>query len=427
MAYRVVILGGGISGLTSAWNLKRRYRDAVEITVIEQSARLGGWIETDCREGFLFEFGPRSCRGGEAVLRLIEELGLKKEILFSSPAARLRYIWRGRLYRVPTGLCSALLSPLTLPLIKPLLTEWLRPKSGKADESIAEFISRRLGHHAAHTLIDPLVAGIYAGDIEKLSIKSCFPSLYQLEANYGSITRGLMQSTRAKSSRGGNKIFTLRAGMERLIEALESQLEVNIIKGCKVRRVVENSIHTEQGVVEADEIISALPSHALFSLFGEPLLQTIPFISVAVVCFGYRKKVLPLEGFGYLIPSSQKEQLLGVVWDSSVFPEQNTQGDETRLTCMIKEGPLFNRYTAEDFTAIAMEGLQRHLRITARPDVVAVKLAKKSIPQYTVGHQERLAEIKRALPIQIVGSSYGGVSVNDCIAQSVSELTKISF
>jgi oxygen-dependent protoporphyrinogen oxidase len=145
--------------------------------------------------------------------------------------------------------------------------------------------------------------------------------------------------------------------------------------------------------------------------------------SVAVVCFGYHQQVLHQEGFGYLIPSSEGERLLGVVWDSSVFPVHNQTTDETRLTCMIggEHMPNFAAHSADDFIAIAREGLERHLGIRAKPDVVTVKLATQAIPQYTMGHSKRVAEITRGLQLlsprlRLLGNSYSGVAVNDCIA-----------
>lgn len=430
MPRKVLILGGGISGLAAAWYLTKKYRD-IEVTVLERTRRLGGWIQTHRQEQYLFELGPHSCRtagSGVATLELIEQLGLQSDVIVPSTASRHRYIYtEGELCKVPSNIWSFVRSPLTRPMLWPLLKEWMLSPSQVEDESVYDFAARRLGIHAAEKLIDPLVSGIYAGDPKQLSLKSCFPFLYECEQKYGSIWQGLFRCKREHQTFSPfvklickHQMFSLKGGMQQLVDVLASRLDAQVITECVVQSIQEGTVTTSKGIFEADEIINALPARELFHLTQEPTLGEIPFASVAVVCLGYPTQVLNREGFGYLIPSSEMEKLLGVIWDSSVFPEHNSHPEETRLTCMIGGMHMadFENYTTDDFLSIAQEGLARHLRIKEQPQATTIKLAVNAIPQYTCGHAKRLSELQSKFTMSLIGNSYHGISVNDCIANA---------
>lgn len=440
---RVVILGGGISGLAAAWYCKQKLGEAVEITLLERTGRLGGWIQTLQHEDFLFELGPRSCRSygnGAATLRLIEELGLQADIIAGSKASRRRFIYtRQQLQPLPQGPLSFLFSPLARPLIRPLLREWWKPR-GTEEESIDSFFKRRLGSYAAEMFIDPLVAGIFAGDSSQLSMNACFPQIYQWEQEHGSILKGMLRSKRPTAQHKSafvdawrkQGIFSLRRGMQQLVDTLRTRVDADVRLGCEaasLEAVPEGVVvHTACGErIEADQVIACLPAPALARLLpsSETWFPSQRMASVAVVCCGYREHVLAHKGFGYLIPSSERERLLGVVWDSSVFPEHNQSRGETRLTCMIGGEHMadFASQSADDFIAMAREGLERHLGIARQPDAVTIKLATHAIPQYTLGHTQRVAQATLGLQqyfprIALLGNSYHGVAVNDCIAEA---------
>ncbi len=444
MSNKVVILGGGIAGLAAAWFLKLQGQD---VTLLESSSRVGGWIETIHQDGFLFDLGPRSCRtsgNGVETLNLIEQLGLEGEVISAAPAVRKRFLYtQRRLQSIPSGPMSFLTSPLTRPLLWPLLREWSIGPCGHADESVHDFIKRRFGGHAANTFADSLVAGIYAGDSTRLSVKSCFPFLHQWERDSGSILRGLFaqRSKQAKASRQG--IISLRRGMQQLVDALATRLGSCIRMNSPVVAIERTlgglSVVTQQGeVFQADQVISALPTAALATLIVHHdhelarLLQSIHSTSVAVVALGYRANMLDQEGFGYLIPSREGERVLGMVWDSSVFPQQNSFDVETRLTCMIggERMPNFDSYVSEDFGAIALEAVGRHLGKKRTPDSIAIKIARRAIPQYYLGHGCCMEEIQRRMmhlfpQLTLIGSSFNGVSVNDCIERARIVASKI--
>lgn len=429
---RIAIIGGGISGLALAWNLRKRHGSAASIILLEKSARLGGWIRTEDRDGYLFELGPRSCRpegAGVATVELVEELGLQSELISASPAARLRYLYTGgKLQALPTGVVSLLTSPLTRPLIWPLLKEW-RVARGTGDETVDQFAARRLGRYAADRLFDPMVRGIFAGDSRQLSMRACFPSLYHLEQRWGSLTKGLLRSSRDTRSvspfvrqvqRGG--LFSFRRGMETLVQTLQRRLESDIDIRCGVdMQTLDHPL-----IREADHIYVTTPAFATAELLAKAapevsaLLSETPFVSVASVCLGYPEPLLPYQGFGYLIPSREGESILGMVWDSSVFPQQNKWPSQTRLTVMMRLEKPMDSSTLE---SLAREAAARHLGIGLEPEVVGVAVSQQAIPQYTVGHIDRVLSVethmRRLLPnITLLGNSLYGVAVNDCIAHA---------
>jgi len=421
----IVILGGGISGIATAWFLKQRTDQP--IILLEKAPRLGGWIQSTTVDGFFFEKGPRSLRpqGGEETLRLIQELGLEDQVVLGESAAHERYLYfNDSLRKLPRSFKECLLSPWMWSIVPSLLTEWTKGPSELDDESIYEFISRRLSPHIAHRFMDPMTQGIFAGDIQSLSMKSCFPKIYNLEKEHGSITRGVFAKKKkpddnefiswAKKS----SLYTLQDGLASLVKRLAAKLNADIKLSTPVTGLdfEQNQIlvKTPDHTFTADRVISTLPANALAPLLQSPvsdLLSAIPMKTLSVVNLGFHQSVLHHHGFGYLIPSSEGEKVLGVVWDSSAFPTQNQHPDQTRLTVMMHE------YDEE-----AMHlALRRHLGITQAPDYVSHNLMQQAIPQYTVGHSQRLAEIRDRLPtnFHMVGNSFEGVSVNDCILQAI--------
>ncbi|NGX57686.1 MAG: Protoporphyrinogen oxidase [Chlamydiae bacterium] len=435
----IVILGGGISGLSTAWYLRQKTN--AKIILIEKTPRLGGRIQSVNEHDFFFERGPRSIRphGGEETLRLIQHLGLQDQVVPGKKAAHQRYLYLNQtLRKLPSSLKDLITSPWLWPILTSLITEWTKKTSPKNDESIYEFISRRLNPKVADTLLDPMTSGIYAGNIHQLSMKSCFPKIYQYEKDHGSLTKGMLsQKKRIPESNPficeakKSSLYTLQNGLQELIVKLVEHLDIEIKLSCSVTSLIfDKQIHieTENETFIADHVISALPSQALGHLMKahDPsiaqLLHDIPMTSLAVVNIGYNQPVLKKEGFGYLIPSSEKEEILGMVWDSSAFPTQNQHTDQTRLTVMIGGSHMqnFEHTSEEDFLTMSLNALNSHLGITETPDCVEVSIAHQAIPQYIVGHSERVREIETKIAalssnFHFTGNCFYGVSVNDCI------------
>lgn len=445
MAKRIVILGGGIAGLAAAWFIRQKMGSDADLLVLEKSPRAGGWIQTQFHHGYLFEQGPRSFRvkSTEApVWQMIEQLGLQSQLIPSHADASARYVYyKKQLEQVPRHLWNMPFSPLTPKCFQVLWREFFSPKADHQDESIYNFFSRRTSVEWTERLVDPFVSGIYAGDITKLSAKSCFPQLYDLEQAYGSLIKGAFLKKKRTlpinpvgSILGKAPFFSFQNGMETLTDALYNSLKGHIQLNCSAQKIVleSDSVHIQldnSDWVNADYVISALPSFRLAALlhpkhpFLGKALEKLNYASVMVVNLGYRKPVLKQKGFGYLIPSQENETILGCVWDSCVFPQQAPGPDSTRMTVMLggAKNPEIKDWSEEKGIAMALSAMERQLGIDAVADSITVKIAKDAIPQYELGYALWSANIEEQLSflsprIQCIGSAFNGVSVSDCIA-----------
>ena len=403
---KVLVLGGGISGLSAAWFLKKK-KPKAQITLLEKSARLGGWIQTEKREGSLLEKGPRTFQASRSphLLQLIADAGLEKELIFSDPKAAKRYLWHEQKLRPFSSLLPSCFFSL--------LREVFLPRKISGEESIYEFACRRFNPRIAETLFDPLALGIYAGDIRTLSIEACFPKFVEWEREKGSVVRGMFSPTRQKKIPG---LFSLMGGMESLIEALRRQLDIEVIYNCPVEKIEEKKVFACGKEWVCDRIVSALPAPAIGPLFNEPFASN----SIAVVHLIYDRSVLPKQGYGYLIPTREKEPLYGMVWDSSIFPQQNQRG-ETRLTAMVRpEEP--------DPIEAALDAVRRHLGCRERPIFTSLSKAEGAVPQLLIGHKEKIARfearMQREVPsLTLVGNYFEGVSVEAAIQRSFKKMS----
>uniref|UniRef100_A0A8C8SQY6 Protoporphyrinogen oxidase n=1 Tax=Pelusios castaneus TaxID=367368 RepID=A0A8C8SQY6_9SAUR len=461
MQRTVAVLGGGISGLTACYYLAR-IPNAPKIILLEGSGRLGGWLHsTRTEDGAIFEHGPRGSRPAGAVgkntLLMVSELGLEADVLpvpGDHPASKNRYLYvSGSLHRLPSGIGGVLrtVPPFTRPLLWSGLRELAAPRGTQPDETIHGFVSRRFGKELADIAIDSLCRGVFAGDCRALSVRSCFPVLFEAERRRRSVILGMALgrgkgppldsalSRRACDERWSQ--WSLRGGMETLPEALQDFLRqrgVEVHCHARLQHLERTAagrwqIALEDGSVSADHVISALPARALAVLlpgWAEPLAQElrgIEAVAVGVVNLQYDGATLPIMGFGHLVPSFEDSSLLGIVYDSVAFPEQNgTGGPSVRLTVML--GGAWFVQGFGDPAAVpqavllsrAKEAVRMHLGLSAEPSRTIVKVLKACIPQYTLGHWRRIETIshyleQEGLPLSLVGASYKGVSVNDCI------------
>lgn len=432
----IAILGTGISGLATGWFLKQRFGNDIRLSFFEKSRRVGGWIQSVQCDDFIFELGPRSLRtkgAGSHSIDLVEALGLQSEVVAADPAAKRRYLWtEGALQELPSGPLGLFSSSLGRSILTAALGEPFRKKGIFEDESIYDFISRRLSTKIAESLFDPMVSGIYAGDIRKLSLRSCFPLLHDWEQEGGSLIKGAFKKGKKlqASSEWGRQlqrqpIFTFRRGMETLVQALHEQLEADWYLGDAVTGIENGIVHSAKRSLEADWVVSCLPAPVLGDLLGLDSLKVFPMASLTVVCLGYNEDCLEKPGFGYLIPSKEKENLLGVVFDSSAFPEQNLSEGQTRLTAMIggETRPELAHLSGEECLSIVKDALKRHLNIDREPDFVQLKRVQQAIPQYQVGHGKNIAAVRHELEerdprLILSGNSFDGVAVNDCVANA---------
>lgn len=407
----IIILGGGISGLTLAYDLAK-HQDRFQIRLIEKSDHLGGWVDTDTSTGFFFEKGPRVFRGSRSphFLALTKEIGLHSEMIESKKEGQSRYLWiDGKLRKVPI---------LSWDLVKGFMKDLKTPPLKSGDESVWDFACRRFNQTVAEHVFDPLVVGIYGGDIKEISAKSCFPLYKSWEEKHGSILKGLLKRERFK----GPYMFGFQRGMKSVIQRLQERTSIPFHLEEEVLSITSRGekfeIKTSKGDYEADYVVSALPAPVIGKLLI-PELAHLPMEGATIVNLGYSKNVLKKKGFGYLVSSKEKEDILGVVFDSNAFPQYNKLPEETRITVKLKKGCISD----SEARSLAMRGIAKHLGITATPDVSMVFRAPQVFPQFLVGHQDRMraleGELVRKYPrLKLVGNYLYGVGVNDCIARA---------
>ncbi|XP_068590678.1 protoporphyrinogen oxidase [Cebidichthys violaceus] len=458
----VAVLGGGIGGLAASYYLCKSPQ-VTKVIVLESSSRFGGWLWSTRRsDGAVFEHGPRGIRPagvvGRNTLNMVDDLGLGGEILpvtYSHVASKNRYVYVNReLHRMPSGISGLLrtVPPFSRPLLLSVAMEILVKKGKEDDESIHSFVSRRLGKELADIAVDSLCRGVFAGDCRKLSVRSCFPVLFNAEQRRGSLTLGMLLGSgpapvvppgplaqRAVEESWAQ--WSLSRGVESLPESITEYLQrsgrVQLHREAAVQHISPSAsgwtITLEDGVMSADHIIAALPAKALSSILPsscQPLiqpLQDISTVTVAVVNLEYEGSVLPVEGFGHLLPSSEDRGLLGVVYDSVPFPQHNRPGGQTTRLTVMMGGAWFREafgapeaVTEERLLARATEAVSSHLGVTTAPSWSRVTLQRDCIPQYYQGHYRRVESMRsfikeKSLSLSLIGSSYDGVSVNDVI------------
>ncbi|KAM9798673.1 protoporphyrinogen oxidase [Neosynchiropus ocellatus] len=458
----VAVLGGGIGGLAASYYLAKSPLVS-KVVLLERSDRVGGWLWSTRRpDGAVFEHGPRGIRPAGAVgrntLNMVEDLGLADEILpvtYSHMASKNRYLYvNKKLHKMPSGLSGLLrtVPPFSRPFLLSLAKETLRRRGQDDDESVHSFVSRRFGSELADIAVDSLCRGVFAGDCRKLSLRSCFPVLYDAEQHRGSVVLGMLLGSgptpaltpgplSQRSLKDSWAQWSLKRGVqslpERISDVLQQSGRVELHKSTPVASISLSgsgwTINTEDGNMSADHIVSALPAHALASVLPSSCqsliqnLQRVTTATVGVVNLEYEGSVLPVTGFGHLIPSFEDPGVLGVVYDSVPFPEHNRKsGETTRLTVMLG-GAWFQEafgspaeVTEEVLLSRATEAVRYHLGVNTAPSWSCVSLEKDCIPQYELGHSRRVESMwrfimEKNLPLTLVGASYAGVSVNDVI------------
>lgn len=407
----IIILGGGISGMTIAYDLAK-HQDRYQIKLIEKSDHLGGWIDTDTSTGFFFEKGPRVFRGSRSphFLALTKEAGLHSELIESRKEGQSRYLWKeGKLRRLPI---------LSWDLIKGVMNDWKKAPLLCEDESVWDFACRRFNKKVAEDIFDPMVTGIFGGDIKTLSVRSCFPLYKKMEEEHGSIIKGLLKREKFK----GPHMFGFQRGMKSVIERLRELTPIPYHLDEEVTAVAAKGekfeIKTSKGSYEADYLFSALPAPVIGKLLI-PELAHMPMEGAMIVNLGYAKNVLNKKGFGYLVSSQEKEDVMGVIFNSNSFPQYNRQPKETRLTVKLKNLNI----SENEARSQALKGIAKHLGITEKPDVSMVIRAPQVFPQFIMGHQDRMRALEKKLEtlyphLKLAGNYLYGVGVNDCIARA---------
>jgi oxygen-dependent protoporphyrinogen oxidase len=446
---RVVIVGGGISGLALAYRIEQRLAD-VEVIVLEECSRLGGTIGTERREGFQVEIGPNGFLDNRPfALALCRELGLGDHLISASEASRRnRYLFLGgRLHLLPNTLTSFLTSDVLSWRTRFLLmAERFRPPRRGGDESIDAFVRRRVGSELAETLADAFVTGIHAGDPKLLSMRAAFPRLVELEHSYGSVLRGMAASARRRrteaAARGepppsSGRMWSFRDGLSLLIDTLRERLRFAPLTGVHVRtvhRIVNQGWRVQSDVREgwdADAVVLACPAFQqaiLLAAEDEDLataIDGIPYNRVAVVALGYRAADVSgrLDGFGFLSPQRERRDVLGVQWCSSIFPDRAPPGMTLlRAMCGGWNRPEMLDWGDDRVLCAVRNELRCAMGIQASPVFHHIVRWPHAIPQYHLGHLERVAWIEDRLSrhpgLFLTGNAYRGVALNDCVEQA---------
>lgn len=451
---KVVVIGAGISGLATAFLLQQEARAKgrkLSLTVLEEEDRVGGKIRSlPSDDGYLCEWGPNGFLDGKpATLDLCRQLAVAEELVRSNDNARRRFIYAlERLHQVPENAAAFLRTGLLSPAAKArMAAEIIIPaRRAGGDESLADFCRRRLGRQALDRLVGPMVSGIFAGDPETMSLQSCFPRIHQLEMEYGGLFRAMLRLARQRraerrsgqavaSASGPAGVLTsfsngLQQLTDRLHQVLTDQVQVSAkVIGLEPAGARFNLQLADGRQLNADVVVSAVPAYSFASLvkgFDQPmadLLGKIPYASLQVACFGYRRRRIAhnLNGFGYLVARPNTMPLLGTLWDSSIFPRRAPKGC-VLLRSMIGGAthPEVADWESDRVVAETRAALRQTMGIEAEPDFVQVFRHRQAIPQYLVGHGQRLHDLQqrstRYPGLFFTGNAFFGIGLNDCVS-----------
>jgi oxygen-dependent protoporphyrinogen oxidase len=443
---KVVIVGAGISGLTLAYLLLEQGTD-VDITVLEAEPRPGGKIGSERIGGYLCEQGPGGFLDNKPkTLELCQSLGVSP--LRSSDSAKQRFLFsNGKLNILPDSPPAFLKSDILSWGGKFRMAGELFVPRGPADETVAQFVTRRLGREALEQLIDPMVSGVYAGDPHTMSVSSAFPRIKQLEQEYGSLIKALIKIRRERKRREGVKaasevsaspggtLTSFDKGVQTLTDRLAAKLSTKLRTGEAVQGISKNpqgyQIVSSKSTYEADILIFAIPAYIASDLVKDldqdvaRILAEIPYPHVSVVCLGYQKANVqhPLNGFGFLVPHKERRRILGTLWDSSIFTNRASE-DKVLLRTMIggAQFPELAELQTGQLQDIVMAELKPILGLRGDPDMAQVYQWPRAIPQYVLGHQARLEAISNRLKaypgLYLTGNAYRGIGMNDCIVNA---------
>jgi protoporphyrinogen/coproporphyrinogen III oxidase len=433
---RVVVIGGGIVGLTAAFRLRQRGAD---VLLLEAGSRPGGHAVTVHEDGFLVEGGPngflrRAHEEGPGAAALIGDVGLGEALLEAPPAARRRFVVRGgRLRRVPDSPPALVTSDALSPLgkLRVLLEPFARRPRAEGEESVFEFASRRVGREAAEVLVDTAVAGISAGDSRELSVAAAFPLMAQMEREHGSLIRAML-ARRPQPPR----LVSLAGGMGTLTDALAARLGGALRTGARVHRLAREGaswrVVLEAGEsLEADRVVLAVPASQAAPLLIDVDaglacdLAGFPYAGLAVVALAFRAASVPvpLDGYGYLVPRDEGLPTLGVVWESSLFAGRAPAG-QLLVRAMLggARHPGVVALDEDELVRRARRDLARVLGVQDPPLRTWVWRWPQAIAQYTRGHLVRVARararVARLPGLELCGTSYDGIAFASGVASA---------
>ena len=468
----IVIVGGGISGLATAYYLQQQAQASnlpIDYTLVEQANTLGGKAITETTDGFVIEAGPDSFLTQKpAALALCEELGLEDRLIGTNDDRRNVYIlYKGKLRRLPDGWRLTVPTQWWPMVTTPLLSPWgklraamdlfIPPNKGNGDESMGDFIKRRMGKEVLDNLAAPIMAGIYIADPYTLSIQSTFPRFPAMEQKYGSLIKGTLagisQMRAAAAKRQAERpprpmFMSLKGGVGELIKAVTAQLSGELVTGQAIATLRQSSTAAEGAYqiqltggtsIQADAVVLATPAYASAQILQEanPTLATqldqIRYISSATISLAFRKADVthPLNGFGFVTPKTEPSRLLACTWTSTKF---NHRVPEEHVLLRAFVGGYANESLVQlpddELLAVVREELAQVMNIQAEPVRNRIFRWQRGTPQYDVGHLERVEAMEEmartTLPgLYLTGNAYRGVGMPDCIQQARNTVDQI--
>ncbi len=441
MSKSVGIIGGGISGLVTAFLLQKK---GFNVEVFDKKAAVGGNIQTRIIDGFLIEQGPNSLLKSPRLVELIKALNLENEIIAANPTTKKRYILQtGKLRALPMSIAKIVFDGFFSwrTKLRWLKEPFIKSKSPPA-ESVAEFFERRLGREIVEKAADPFIAGIFAGNPENLSIKSSFPRLYELEKKYGSLLVGALLAKSEKADKNFPRSFSFKNGIQTLPNKLAEVLGETVKTNKEILKIEKSgrkfTVETDTGKKTFDALIVATPADSAAKLIKNldedlsELLKSIYYPPIIMVFFGIKKDKIKfnLDGFGFLIPGSENRKILGTLWNSAVFTNRAPVGFHLLTTFVggARNAELFGLADAE-IVQIVFEELGEILGLREMPDFVHLKRWIKAIPQYNLGY-DKVEEGLAAFSVQNRGmffcsNFYKGISVGDCIKNAYQSAAEI--
>ncbi len=458
---KAVIIGGGISGLSAAYYLQKEIKEKglpIDTMLIEASPRLGGKVQTFTKDGFTVEQGPDSFLARKkSMARLVEEVGMEDRLV-NNATGKSYVLVDGKLHSMPEGSFMGIPTKI-LPFAFSGMFSWpgkfraagdfVLPRSKPAeDQSLGHFFRRRLGDDVVENLIEPLLSGIYASDLDKLSLMSTFPNFYNLEQKYRSLVLGIKKTMPApKTGRAAPKkkgmFLTVNTGLESFIRAVEEKLEEGtVLKNTKVNRIIKTDDGYElkldsKETVTADGIIIAAPHQAVHGMMPEydffKPFEEMPATSVATVAMAFPASAVKqdIDGTGFVVSRNSDFRITACTWTHKKWPHTTPEG-KVLLRCYVgrpSDESIVDE-SDEEITKIVLADLNKIMDITDEPEFSIVTRWKDAMPQYTVGHKARFESIKKDMDqdlpgIYLAGGSYEGVGLPDCIDQGEEAVEKI--
>jgi oxygen-dependent protoporphyrinogen oxidase len=447
----VAIIGAGLTGLTAGYCLKQW---GSRVVVYEATDRIGGVVRTERRGGYLAELGPNSMSApSAAVLGILHDLGLDSSRVKAAPAARERYIVRrGKLVHLPLTPAELLTTRLLSNAAKlAILSEPLVDTSDSTvDESVAAFIRRRFNQEVLDYIVNPFIAGIYAGDPEQLSVRHALPQLHALERTHGSVMKAFLKAAKAQrhpdqDAKLSGGLFSFRGGLQEIPEALGRELKSELRLKAPVTQLRAGPRGwtvgaAYQGPELYDAVVYAAPAHNLddidLDLAGGERLATLSSIvhpPVAVLALGFRREDVShsLDGFGFLAPEVERRRVLGAIFSSSLFADRAPEG-HVLLTVFAggARDPDFVQNDPQTLTARVLDELRTLLGTSGEPSFRALQIWPKAIPQYVLGYgrfKDIADQTEQSNPGLVLAGTYrDGISLGDAMASGERAASRVS-